>query len=128
MSHRGVWQTFPVALLLTAALAAGCQYLPGRPQPARLVSPEQPVRQQLQQHISRALGRPVVLSGRALTESARLTISAPVPAAGNPAQPGFSLSRPDHFSLSQQGDQCVLTHEQSGQSWELTGARCAAIP
>ncbi|MBU2885589.1 hypothetical protein KO507_07425 [Gilvimarinus agarilyticus] len=118
--------TAPKGLCLIAVwLLTGCQHLPGGPQPARLVSPEQSVQQALQERVSSALGTPVVLSPRALTETSRLIVEAPPSPRTSEQNKAFKLGRPDHFTLWKKKQQCWLRHEKSGREWVLANARCA---
>ena len=117
-------------VFVAAVLGNACQTTPpAKGVPAVLVNPSQGVTEAITKTVSQALGRAqVAIAPGALTESSNLIIelAGRGSLAGNNMM-GRRMDRPDHFTLSLNGNKCVLTHEESGESYYLRGAKCKAL-
>ena len=116
--------------IAVAVLGAGCQTVPpAKGEPALLVNASPKVTAEIQDVVSQALnGVKVTIAPDVLTTSSILAIERPEfrSPAGDPIM-GRRMDMPDHFTLSKSNKKCVLTHEQTGTSYALKLARCAAV-
>ncbi|WP_374358421.1 hypothetical protein [Chitinimonas sp.] len=121
-----------VGLLATMALAAcaGVALAAAQALPARLVQPNELVRQQLQRAVQQLLGgAPIRLADDVLTRSDHLLIEASAlhPANGLPLD-GRARGLPQSLHLQLQGGACLLRHDGNGASVVLPDARCEPLP
>ena len=83
----------------------------------------------IRQAVSAALGKDVLVADDALTASSLLTIDRRVTKTieGRIGR-GRILDPPETFQLVLEGDQCVLVHDRTGESYPLENARCRVSP
>ena len=114
----------PVA---AAFLVSGCLSGPAPADtPARIVSPSEASRAELQRVVADALHvDEVMLAADALTESSVLVIERNrVRSLENAPLSGRDLGTPERFLLVKQDDHCVLVHEGSGRRLDLPSIDC----
>ena len=104
-----------------------CQTVPPtKGVPALLTNPSAKLMAHISDVVSKALhGSQVTIAPDVLTTNSSLVIELAGRGglAGDPMM-GRRIDRPDHFTLSLSGNKCVLTHEESGESYYLRGAKC----
>ncbi len=117
--------------LLTIALmlpSASCRTVrPRADVPAVIVDPTPGSRAALAQAVGAALGGArVTLAEDALTRTSTLLVerARPRDPSGLPAN-GRQLGAPERFHLVQDGAECVLVHERSGERFALAGTTCS---
>ena len=118
------------AAIFGGALLSACQTMPpAKGAPAVLTNSSEKLTVQITEIVSKALhGTKVTIAPDVLTKSPSLIIElAGRGGIGGDPVMGRRMDRPDHFTLSLNGKKCVLTHEQSGESYYLRGAKCEAI-
>lgn len=119
-----------VAAIIGGALMSACQTMPAtKGAPAVLTNPSEKLAGQINELVSKALnGANVTVAPDVLTTSSSLIIELAGRGglAGDPMM-GRRMDRPDHFTLSLNGNKCVLTHEEGGESYYLRGAKCKAV-
>ena len=83
----------------------------------------------IQQAVAAALGKEVLIADDALTKSSLLVIERRIPRTldGRVAS-GRILDAPETFRLVLEGDQCMLVHDRTGESYPLENARCRVSP
>ncbi len=111
--------------LVAASLVLGaCETLPPRKgAPAILSNPSAQTTAELNEVISKALhGARVTIAQDALTTESGLIIER----AFN-QMAGRRMDRPDHFTLSLSGHQCILTHEETDTHYALKHAKCTPV-
>ncbi len=115
-----------LAVIIGGALMGACQTMPPtKGAPAVLTNPSEKLTSQINELVSKALhGASVTVAPDVLTTSSSLIIE--LAGRGDPMM-GRRMDRPDHFTLSLNGTKCVLTHEESGESYYLRGAKCKAV-
>mgnify|MGYP001820756220 CR=1 FL=1 len=107
-------------------LLAACKTVaPDANQPALIVEPTDASRAALQETVSRLLGRDVLLSGEALTDTSFLFIERRYPQSidGSPAE-GRNMEMPYRFTLLTNGTDCVLVDERDGSRHLLADTKC----
>ena len=107
-------------------LLAACKTVaPDASQPALIVEPTAASRAALQETVSRLLGRDVLLSGEALTDTSFLFIERRYPQSidGSPAE-GRNMEMPYRFTLLTNGTDCVLVDERDGSRHLLADTKC----
>ena len=97
--------------------------------PAAIMESTPEGRSDIQQAITAALGKDVLIADDALTKSSLLVIERRIPRTleGRVAS-GRILDPPETFRLVLEGDQCVLLHDRTGESYPLENARCRVSP
>ena len=111
-------------LIAAATLLGACETLPPlKGKPAVLSNASTQTTAELSEVISNALhGVKVTLAPDALTDSATVIIERPYNEMN-----GRRMDKPDHFTLSFSHNKCVLTHEETGESYALKHAKCSVI-
>ena len=83
----------------------------------------------IQQAVTAALGKDVLVADDALTKSSLLTIDRRVTKTmEGRVGSGRILDPPETFQLVLEGDQCVLVHDRTGKAYPLENARCHVPP
>jgi len=112
--------------VLTGLSLSGCVTSNG---PAVLTGSDPAAHAEIEATVSKALNNEnVTLAPDVLTTTSRLTIERKQhrSIANNPMQ-GRIMDRPDHFTLSKSGQQCILMHEETGETYPLSSVDCALI-
>lgn len=117
------------AIIGLTILSGACNTVANaKSEPAILINPSAETQAELKDMISKALnGRSVRLAADSLTKDNRLIIDrAEHMRSGNPIM-GRKVEKPDHFYLMISGADCILRHEQSGETYVLKTAQCKAM-
>ena len=117
---------FAFSLLVT--LSVGCQtYDPSEDVPARIDSPNDVSRAELQHAVNSAMGREVVLADDALTDNSTISIERRLPSTlQNPEPQGRDMSLPIKLMLVKRNDSCFLLNPQNDSRYLLESTHCIA--
>ena len=97
--------------------------------PAAIMESTPAGRTDIEQAVAAALGKDVLIADDALTESSVLIIERRIPRTmEGRIGSGRILDPPETFRLVLEGDQCVLVHDRTGESYPLENARCRLSP
>jgi hypothetical protein len=94
--------------------------------PAVIVAPSAEAHAELEAIVSKAMnGAPVTLAAGSLTAKNTLIVERKQHRTiSNDPLMGRNMERPDHFALHKTGGKCILTHEETGEVYELKSAEC----
>lgn len=97
--------------------------------PAAIMESTPAGRTDIEQAVTAALGKDVLIADDALTKSSLLTIERRIPRTiEGRIGSGRILDPPETFQLVLEGDQCILVHDRTGESYPLENARCRVSP
>lgn len=97
-------------------------------EPAVLVNPSADTQAELKDVVSKALnGRSVRLAMDSLTKENRLIIDRAQHMRGGHPVMGRKTEKPNHFYLFKSGSECILRHEQTGETYVLKTAECQTM-
>ena len=97
--------------------------------PAAIVESTPAGHADIRQAVAAALGKDVLIADDALTKSSVLIIERRIPRTlEGRIGSGRTLDPPETFQLVLKGDQCILVHDRTGESYPLENARCRESP
>lgn len=97
--------------------------------PAAIMESTPAGRSDIEQAVTAALGKDVLIADDALTESSVLIVERRIPRTmEGRIGSGRILDPPETFQLVLEGDQCVLVHDRTGEAYPLENTRCRVSP
>lgn len=118
-----------VTLMLLAAVA-GCQLLPaaGDGVPAKLVTSNSVLQQQIQHFVDDTLGGAVLIADNAFTQQSELLIEfMPRRSVDGTLLEGRHQHLAERFVLTKVGERCMLSHSGSAKYLWLAAAQCQSV-